>query len=71
VRQERFEAVCRAAAVLSRRGHVVFWPIAHSHGIGQQGQPGDWNFWERHDRRLLAACDELWVLTLDGWQESR
>lgn len=71
VRQERFEAACRAAAELIRRGHIVFSPVAHSHGIAQHGLPVDWSFWERHDRRLLVACDELWVLKLDGWQQSR
>jgi nucleoside 2-deoxyribosyltransferase len=71
VRQARFEAACRAAAAFIRRGHVVFSPVAHSHCIAQHGLPVDWGFWERHDRRFLAACDELWVLTLDGWRESR
>ena len=71
VRQQRFEAACRAAAELIRQGYVVFSPIAHSHGIAQHGLPLDWGYWERHDRRLLAACDELWVLSLDGWHESR
>ncbi len=71
VRQARFEAACHAAAELIRRGHVVFSPIAHSHCIAQHGLPADWGYWERHDRRLLAACDELWVLKLEGWQHSR
>jgi hypothetical protein len=34
------------------------------------GLPDDWKFWSQQDRRLLEACDELWVLTLDGWQQS-
>lgn len=71
VREERFRAACRAAAALIRRGHVVFSPIVHSHSIAQHGWPVDWGAWERQDRRFLAACDEVWVLTLDGWQESR
>jgi len=49
----------------------VFSPVAHSHCIAQHGLPLDWGFWERQDRRLLAACDELWVLQLDGWEHSR
>jgi nucleoside 2-deoxyribosyltransferase len=71
VRQQRFEAACRAAAALIRHGHIVFSPIVHSHSMARHGLPLDWNFWERHDRRFLAACDELWVLPLDGWQHSR
>jgi hypothetical protein len=71
VRQDRFEKVCHAAAALIRRGHVVFSPIAHSHGMARLGLPTDWSFWETQDRWFLSVCAELWVLTLDGWQESR
>jgi nucleoside 2-deoxyribosyltransferase len=70
VRQARFEAACRTAAELMRQGHVVFSPIAHSHGIAKYGLPLDWRFWERHDRRFLEVCDALAVLALDGWRES-
>ena len=70
VRQERFDAACRAAAELLRQGRTVFCPVAHSHGICRYGLPLDWRFWERHDRRYLEVCDEVVVLMLDGWQES-
>jgi len=71
VRQARYEAVCRAAAALMREGHAVFSPIAHSHGIARYGLPLNWEFWERYDLEMLATCEELWVLKLDGWQQSR
>lgn len=71
VRQERFEAACRAAAALMRRGRICFSPIAHSHPLCQYGLPGDWEFWQRQDLEFLAACDEVVVLKLDGWQHSR
>ena len=70
VRQQRFEAACRAAAALIRQGKTVFAPIAHSYGICAHGIPHDWQFWQRHDRRYLEVCDEVVVLMLDGWQES-
>jgi hypothetical protein len=70
VRQQRFEAACRAAAELIRHGKTVFSPIAHSHAICRYGLPLDWRFWQRHDRRYLEVCDEVVVLLLDGWQES-
>ena len=66
----RFEAACQAAAALIRQGKTVFSPIAHSHSICRYGLPGDWQFWQRHDRKHLSACDEVVVLTLEGWQES-
>ena len=70
VRQERFEAACRAAAALIGAGRIVFSPVSHSHPICQHGLPGDWEFWQRQDIELLAACDEVVVLKLDGWQHS-
>ena len=70
VREARFEAVCRVAARLIKRGYIVFSPIAHSHPMVRYGLPDDWKFWSQQDRRFLEACDELWVLTLDGWQQS-
>jgi len=70
VRQQRFEAACRAAAALISRGKTVFSPISHSYGICRYGVPLDWRFWERHDRCHLQSCDEVVVLMLDGWSES-
>ena len=70
IRQQRFEAACRAAAALICRGQTVFSPIAHSHAICRYGVPLDWQFWQRHDRRYLDVCDEVVVLMLDGWRES-
>ena len=71
VREARFQAACCAAAELIRAGHTVFSPVAHSHPLTAFGLPTDWQFWERQDRELLECCDELVVLTLNGWWESR
>jgi hypothetical protein len=70
VRQRRFESACRAAAALIVRGKAVFSPVAHGHPICAYGVPHDWDFWQRHDRCYLDACDEVVVLMLDGWRES-
>jgi nucleoside 2-deoxyribosyltransferase len=70
VREQRFRAACIAAARLIRAGHVIFSPISHGHPIAAYGLPTDWWFWERHDREQLAQCDEVVVLTLDGWRKS-
>jgi len=70
IREQRFQAACRAAARLMRAGNLVFSPIAHGHSIAAHGLPTDWRFWERFDREQLARCDEVVVLTMDGWRES-
>jgi nucleoside 2-deoxyribosyltransferase len=71
VRAERFEAANRAAAALMGAGFCVFSPISHSHPISQCGVPGDWTRWEVLDRWMLRHCDEVVVLTLDGWEASK
>ena len=70
VREARFQAACRAAATLMRAGRVVLCPVAHSHPLTAFGLPTDWSYWERCDREFLRRCDELVVLTLDGWRAS-
>ncbi len=71
VQQQRFDAVCQVASNLMQRGFFIFSPICHSHPIAQFGLPTDWAFWEKYDKKFLAMCDELWVLMLDGWGQSK
>lgn len=71
VREARYAAVCKAAAECLREGLHVFSPIAHSHVIAQVGGiSGDWQTWRDLDMAVLARCDELMVVTLDGWEQS-
>ena len=72
VRQQRFETVCFVAANLMREGKHIYSPIAHTHPIALKGDlPKGWDFWEQFDRKMLAACQELWVVMMDGWRESK
>ena len=71
VREGRYRAACRKAADLMRKGALVFSPIVQSHPLTFHGLPGDWAFWEHYDRRHLEQCDEVLVLTLSGWKESK
>lgn len=70
VRQQRFHEACRATAALLRQGQSVYSPIAYTHPLAEHGLPSDWSFWEKYDREYLAQCDEVVVLTLDGWETS-
>lgn len=71
IREARFRAAYRQAAEMFRCGIPVFSPIAYSHAIAAHDLPLEWDFWERFDRAFLEVCAEVWVLTLDGWRESR
>jgi len=70
--EQSFEASCRIAAKLMNEGHIVFSPIAHSHPLVAHGAPqGDHDFWMKQDLAVLEHCDEMHIVCLDGWRESR
>ncbi len=71
VREKRFDAACAAAAWLMRAGLSVYAPIAHSHPLVRYGLPIEWEFWQANDCEHMKRCNELLVLTLDGWKTSR
>jgi hypothetical protein len=73
VREMRFVAACKQAAEMLRCDIPVYSPIVHSHPIAIYGgiDPMDGEFWARADRPYLELCDEVWVLTLPGWEESK
>ena len=69
---ERFDTICCVAAKLMAEGVHLFCPIAHTHPIAVKGKlPTHFAFWEAYDRKVLKACQELWVCTMDGWRESK
>ena len=72
VRQERYEAVVRAAARLMLDGQVVFSPIAHSHPVETLGMPAPQSgaFWMKQDLALLRHAERLLILALPGYEDS-
>ena len=67
----RWRAVCRAAARMMSQGKFIISPVAHTHPIAQAGNlPYGWDYWQRYDYLLIDACDEVYVLTIDGWDSS-
>jgi len=72
VMQDRYELVCQAAADMVAEGQMAISPIAYGHTLlGYREMPGDWEFWQAFCISLLAKCDRMIVLQMDGWQESR
>jgi hypothetical protein len=66
-----------ATAVLIDRGHIVYSPIVHTHPLSKwvtfspvNHSMHEMSGWMAYDFAFLAHCDEIWVLCLDGWQES-
>jgi hypothetical protein len=72
IKNLRYTIICAAHAQLTKENQVIFSPISHCHHIAiEYDLPTDWKFWERIDFLFISKCDELWVLCLEGWKESR
>lgn len=74
VRQQRFAAVCRAAARMMVEDRVaVYSPVAHGHSVAEQGGINAMNhqFWMSQCLPFVGMVDELVVLKLDGWEDSQ
>lgn len=65
----RAEATALALGELLRRGLYIYSPITMCHHA-QIGSTA-FEFWEGFDLHMIRRADALWVLMLDGWQQSR
>lgn len=72
IREERWVASNRAAAYLMSKGYVVFAPITHSHPIAMYlDNHLSYEFWLEQDTPFLDWADELCILKIDGYKESK
>ena len=50
---------------------AVYSPIVHFHDLAHSYEmPKDAIFWDLINGAFVQQCSELWVLMLDGWEES-
>jgi len=72
VREHRFQATCRASALLMQSNIVVFSPLSHSVPIAQHGglDELDHAFWMSMCLPFLQHSDELLILGLEEWERS-
>ena len=63
---------CKATASIVRLGIPVFSPIAHSHSIAVCGDMSQecHDTWLAQDVAFMAQAHGLFVLMLDGWDDS-
>ena len=70
--EERHSWAEHVTAKLMIKGFVVFSPIVHNHKLSQNYKlPKDYEFWEKYCLEMLSLASELYVLMLDGWEESK
>lgn len=67
---ERVDKINRYAAELMKTS-IVFSPISHSHPIALAGRlPTDFNFWVKQNHEFIRWADIVYVLMLEGWENS-
>ncbi len=71
IHEQRYQDAIDATAYLMNKGLAVYSPIVATHPVAVKHElPLGSEFWLQYDEILLAKCDEIVVLMIDGWKES-
>ena len=68
IRQERFESVSRYCGYLIRQYALVFSPLSLGASLDENAISN--SAWYAFGLQMLARCNELRILALEGWEES-
>lgn len=70
---KRFREITKIAAKLFIRYDCVFLlPITQGHLLSKIGNiESDFKRWKAQSLGMLAACQEIWVIKMDGWKQSK
>ena len=68
IRQERFESVNIYCGYLIRKRVLIFSPLSLGASFDENAISN--SAWYVLGLQMLARCDELRILALDGWEES-
>lgn len=70
--EQRYRRALWVSARLMSIEYLVYSPIVHLHFLAVlECLPGTWEYWERFDRAMISRCQQLWILALSGWEESK
>ena len=72
-KRQRFNQVTRQALLLFNDGINVYSPITQHHTIARHGDTISLSTaeWMEFDLTFLSAANQMYVLMLDGWKESK
>lgn len=71
VMEDRYHAALFTVARLVRVGQIPYCPIVHFHEVARWHKlPTDAAYWSRINVAMLRLADSLYVLRLDGWDQS-
>lgn len=68
----RYEKMMMVTSKILKDNVVIFSPIVHCHQLAKvYDLPKDFKFWENYNFTMLEKANQLSILTLDGWAESK
>lgn len=71
IRNKRFKTLSKVAGKLMKEKDIyVYSPISHGVPIDATAKL-DHAFWVQFSLKMLAKCNEIYVLDVDGWKESK
>ena len=71
VREKRYDLAVSAMAAFLKDKQNVYSPIVHCHVITvRHALPFDHQFWVEYNNHFLGLCEKIYVLCIDGWEES-
>jgi hypothetical protein len=73
IEDRRYEILNEYLSYLFSNGLHAIAPVAIGHPLTKGNVwplPGDYEFWREYSRKLVAMCDEVHVLALDGCLQS-
>jgi len=72
IQAARYAEVQKCFLWLMRQRIWTFSPIIHCHHVTIRfGLPSDASYWWDYNREMLKSASKLYVLTLEGWEDSR
>lgn len=71
VQHERYRLVRDYVAQGITHGLHMFSPILYGHPLAVEcSLPPDANWWKNFNESMMRAADSMWVLKLEGWEDS-
>lgn len=72
IRHERYYQAHKAILLIADQRVPVYSPIVHWHTAAVEAKlPTDHEFWKVQNDSMMYQCGEIWILTIDGWRQSK
>lgn len=68
--KQRIEAFYKKQVQLIHKGHYVVSPLDKIHMATIHQIKTNWDWWKEYSAELMDRCDTVYILMLDGWEES-